>query len=708
MLCIECFEKLLDKCKNANKVRKEEEQKHFDKVRTGLTESMISIGRVTEDVKDWDELMNIKEVSLDSNKLRKSKSIKPELKSKRGWFDLFGFFFCLSHLIGIQAAIIILNSLFSEIVDEFQLWLSNTPREYNFYQKLEINTYRELPEIDVGMVTSSIGIVILKNIGFKKTNSIFQLISSILFALLFILFNFHIGDQLLENYNRIEMLVLVLSYIILSFLVGCSSTIALKQYFDLNYDIYYKQEKLDENVEKISFYTYSGLSAFIIIFINRFIFTSFKDITNKWLLVAIIGVCFASFFSSLIFYLIYSIPIINKIKKNKAVNQIPEDNKSGTSKEEKSESQKEDIDEVVLSSGEDKNISEENMEKRINKIQSNSNQKNRRNNFVNINTQKDSEILRIKSNNISAKNNSKEIEIKKEDNLQKNIKEKKEIYSTKICTVCGYIYVKRQNKNQKACIFYYYTDKTTWLKEKIIKFDTMTSIIIEFYCQFSIIGFNSILYNKLYYEYSYKKYLKFFTALFFISLFFGSMFAPAVNTNIKMLEEEEEKEKKDDLETKENKDNKDDISDQEYKNKNNKQNKPFICNNKYCNHLVFLICLLLGFVFLTFISSICYLCDDNKTRTRWDNIIMAEFIFFKSLDMFILSFFDFFDNSEIFNATLFITLEKFIWMIIEAIFEACGVKEKTLIIIQLAFSSIPIAGLLYFIGLFLCLCIYKC
>ena len=207
--------------------------------------------------------------------------------------------------------------MFSEIVDEFQLWFSNTPREYNFYQKLEINTYRELPEIDVGMVTSSIGIVILKNIGFKKTNSIFQLISSILFALLFILFNFHIGDQLLENYNRIEMLVLVLSYIILSFLVGCSSTIALKQYFDLNYDIYYKQEKIDENVKKISFYTYSGLSAFLIIFINRFIFTSFKDITNKWLLVAIIGVCFASFFSSLIFYLIYSIPIINKIKKIK-------------------------------------------------------------------------------------------------------------------------------------------------------------------------------------------------------------------------------------------------------------------------------------------------------------------------------------------------------------------------------------------------------
>ena len=56
--------------------------------------------------------------------------------------------------------------------------------------------------------------------------------------------------------------------------------------------------------------------------------------------------------------------------------------------------------------------------------------------------------------------------------------------------------------------------------------------------------------------------------------------------------------------------------------------------------------------------------EDNKTTTKWDNIIMAEFICFKSIDMCILSFYDFFDNSELFNTALFITLEKVLWMII--------------------------------------------
>ena len=57
--------------------------------------------------------------------------------------------------------------------------------DLTFYQKLEINTYRELPEIDIGMVTSTLGILVLKEKGFKKTNSIFQLISSILITVLF-------------------------------------------------------------------------------------------------------------------------------------------------------------------------------------------------------------------------------------------------------------------------------------------------------------------------------------------------------------------------------------------------------------------------------------------------------------------------------------------------------------------------------------------
>ena len=87
--------------------------------------------------------------------------------------------FCIIQLIGVQASIIILNSIFNEIVDEFKLWLSNTPRKYSFYENLEINSYRELPEIDVAMITSSIGIIFLRNYGFICSNSTFQLASYI-------------------------------------------------------------------------------------------------------------------------------------------------------------------------------------------------------------------------------------------------------------------------------------------------------------------------------------------------------------------------------------------------------------------------------------------------------------------------------------------------------------------------------------------------
>ena len=67
---------------------------------------------------------------------------------------------------------------------------------------------------------------------------------------------------------------------------------------------------------------------------------------------------------------------------------------------------------------------------------------------------------------------------------------------------------------------------------------------------------------------------------------------------------------------------------------------------------------------------------------------MAEFIYFKCIDLAILSFFDTYDNSDIFNSTLFITLEKFLWMIIEGIVDFCEPNTKILIIIQIVVSAI--------------------
>ena len=275
---------LYGKCLKSYKERKIEEDNHFLNIQTGLKNSMDNIEKALIDTKNWEELMNIKEEYPEENKLMRNKIIKPELKTKKNRFDFIGLIFCLFHLIGVQEGIIILNSLFSEIVDEFKLLINKTPRKYNFYEKIEILSYRDLPEIDVGMVTSSIGIVVLKEIGFIATNSIFQLISLALYALVFFLFKFHTYDKLLKNYNAIEIFVLIISYVLLSILVGCTSTLALKEYFKLFYKVYNKEDKGKWGIymDKIIFYILSGISCAAMILINRLIFTSFKEKASKW------------------------------------------------------------------------------------------------------------------------------------------------------------------------------------------------------------------------------------------------------------------------------------------------------------------------------------------------------------------------------------------------------------------------------------------
>ena len=636
----------------AYKDRISEESKHYDKVKVGIKESIKNIDEKLSKIENWDALINTDE-DYEENKLLRNQTITGKYKEKKCPFYICGILFCLSQLVGVQAGIIILNSLFSEIIEDFKIRINNNQREYSFYQKLEINTYKELPEIDIGMVTSTLGILVLKGIGFKKTNSIFQLISSILITILFMLFNFHTKDNLSESYNYIEILVLILSYIFLSIFVGCSSTLALKELVNVTNEIYYKDDPLEKGTGKFLFYLFSGLSMFAIIFINRFIFTYFEDITSRWLLMSIVGVCFVSYLLSLILHCFFMIPVANKKEeeKKKNINIIEEDN----------------------------NLIKEDKYKSNENVEINSNKRNKQVKFKNEETDIYSELCI--TNDKTAEQNLKndgdeknEEQNSKKNNNEQNVEklEENQINATKVCTLCGYIYVKKQTGDQTACIFYRYTNKGTWLKEKLWKFDVVFAIIIELLCQFSIVGFNSILYEKLYNEYSFSKNIKFFTALIIICTFYSSGIAKNVQILNTILSEENE-ENKNEREDKSNDENEDICE---------------LCFNKKYLFFSMILGLVFFFTIFTFISSICYYFEDDKSRKRWDNIIMAEFIFFKCIDMCLLSLFDFLDNTDIFNTTLFITLEKVIWMVIEALFEGFETKEKTLIIIQIAFSSI--------------------
>ena len=88
-----------------------------------------------------------------------------------------------------------------------------------------------------------------------------------------------------------------------------------------------------------------------------------------------------------------------------------------------------------------------------------------------------------------------------------------EIYSTKICTLCGYIYIRKTSTKKSECICYYYTSKCSWFKEKMFNKEVIIPFFLELYCQICVIGFNRILTEKLLNEYSYSKNIKFYCAL---------------------------------------------------------------------------------------------------------------------------------------------------------------------------------------------------
>ena len=187
-----------NKCNEFYKKRKISEILHFYDIKKGLRESMIKFNETFNEIEDWDELLNLKDESLKNEKL-KSQKIKDDCEKNFEIFVFIGIIFCSVHLIGIQESIIVINSLFSELVEELQFMINNTPREYDFYEKLEINSYKNLPEINVAMMTSSVGIFFLRHFGFYCSNITFQMITLILILLLLILFDFHTNDKLSDS-----------------------------------------------------------------------------------------------------------------------------------------------------------------------------------------------------------------------------------------------------------------------------------------------------------------------------------------------------------------------------------------------------------------------------------------------------------------------------------------------------------------------------
>ena len=701
-----CFEYLYQKIwKKSKEKREEKKDKYFKQMKEGLNTSLNHIHEVLVPISNWEELMALnpdedsdqeKEESEPVPNVKRSKTILKPIpkisacllccsklckKFNTSFCCLLtcficGWLFCLIQLVGVQSGIIILNALFSEIVDEFKFLAHDSPKEYNFYEKIEIASYKSIPEIDVGMFWSFIGLIILKKYGFYWS-ILLQILSTIGFYLLFFLFDFHRDDKLLVYYSRIELTVLIVSYILLTFSVGSSSMIALKQFFNIykmfyrmhfnmdkifcqccccktitekiinnfdnrrNYDANNKEEEekkkkerqkeKDKNLEQLFFYFFSTLSATFIIIINKKIFASFEDITStsiKFLIPIIYG---ASFILSIPFYIFYSIPSINKKIKKKI-----EKKENDAVKKKKNK--------ILIRNRNDS------LEKYPNKkIKIESENVELKEEIINIKQKSDikSEThLDSKSEEVNIKINFEELIKRTEiDNME----------SIKVCTCMGYMFFQKKIGNKNACIFYDYNSCCSWFCLKIYNPEIFTPFFIELFLQTSVVGFNSMLSEKLLKEYSFSKNRNFFINLF-ISLIYISLYIIFIR-GIKFLSA-----------------------------RNNRKNYNFCYI--YCNDVLLLAYFIFLFSIGVFSYSIKYISKDFYTGEQLEYILSNMITLFKCLDFQMLSYYDFFDDSDCLNTAVVITFEKYFWMIIEIILDASEISTKSLFIVQLVSSFI--------------------
>ena len=101
-----------------SKEKAEKENEHFTKVKDGLKESFKNIKQTLDNIKDWEELINLKEESIENVILKRTKTIKNNYSTcALSICIFFGVISCILQLICVQGCIIILNSLFDEIVE---------------------------------------------------------------------------------------------------------------------------------------------------------------------------------------------------------------------------------------------------------------------------------------------------------------------------------------------------------------------------------------------------------------------------------------------------------------------------------------------------------------------------------------------------------------------------------------------------------------
>ena len=163
-------------------------------------------------------------------------------------------------------------------------------------------------------------------------------------------------------------------------------------------------------------------------------------------------------------------------------------------------------------------------------------------------------------------------------------------------------------------------------------------------------------------EFAYSKIIKFYISLFIITIFFGIFVIYKCKKKVDIIESGKKIKSKTII---------DEIL------------------NFYVNYFYIFY---LGFALFTFISSICYYVINPLNKEIWNNIIMAEIIYFKVIDFQILTYIIFFGSADYSAkvALILITVEKLLWMIFETFIDNLVKNLKYLVMIQIIVTSIGV------------------
>jgi len=152
-----------------------------------LKDNILSISNDIYQIKDSEDFLNL---NRDLEYIDKKIDTRYSKLSLIFFIYFLGVLYLLIQLVAVQEMIIILNAILNELIDEIKLSIEKSPRKYNFYEVIKICSYKEIPDIDVALITSFIGIIAYKSLGFIITNIIFQLIPALLFLFFFFIFLF--------------------------------------------------------------------------------------------------------------------------------------------------------------------------------------------------------------------------------------------------------------------------------------------------------------------------------------------------------------------------------------------------------------------------------------------------------------------------------------------------------------------------------------